>query len=462
MKNQLPLPTFVLTLVAATAAAQQDPAGIEARFAELQRAYESRIASLESEVRALKTDATAKAEADRAADVDGRVADELSRLASSGVMGRALDQKTRYDNRWNPAIGVVGDFVAAVSDQDDSFEFGNRFISRGAELGILGRIDHLGSYSAVFHFLPDEVEFEEGYVHLDQGLPDTFTLKAGKFFYDFGKLAPLHDHELPFVDKPAVLQDFVGGAPIGTGVELHHWFGLGDTPVRWSVGAVNEFEGDTIAIAGPSAGAHEHEEEGGEPFGRRGFENLAYHARATTMIDLDDATTVQFGASAIWAPEIANFTDDGAGGVLRDETRKRTFGFDATLRWRDPARNDGFTAGFEILNNRERFLEVDETASPFSTSVSSTVSAWGGYAYAEYEFDRQWSAGAFVDVFDRAASPGFNWLGGGVFLTHKIDEFNRLRLQVQAIDDELSDDRYFVAMIQWTVVIGSHSHGLEF
>jgi len=35
-------------------------------------------------------------------------------------------------------------------------------------------------------------------------------------------------------------------------------------------------------------------------------------------------------------------------------------------------------------------------------------------------------------------------------------------LQVQAVDDELADDRYFAAMLQWTVIIGSHSHPLDF
>ena len=46
----------------------------------------------------------------------------------------------------------------AVSDRDDSFESLNQFVSRGAELGVLGRIDPFGYFAAVLHFLPDEVE----------------------------------------------------------------------------------------------------------------------------------------------------------------------------------------------------------------------------------------------------------------------------------------------------------------
>ena len=446
------------SVLSAAAVSAQDPTSTEARFAALQERYESRIQALEAEVRTLKTGEAARVEIDRSGAVESRI----SELTSSGVMGRALDQTTRYDNRWNPAIGVVGDFVLAVSDRDDSFESSNQFISRGAELGVLGRIDPFGYFAAVLHFLPDEVEFEEGYAVVDQGLPDNFTFKAGKFFYDFGKLAPLHDHELPFVDKPAVFQDYLGGGPIGIGAEIHHWFGVGETPVRWSVGAVNAVGGDTIAIVGPAAGAHEHEEEGGEPFGRRGLENMAFHARLTTVLDLGEASSLQVGLSGIYAPEIAAFTDDTAGGVLRDETRKRTFGFDLAYRHRDPSRNDAFTMGLEILHNRESFLDIDGSVSPVVTSVGGTVKAWGGYAYAEYEFDRRWSAGAFFDLFDRAVADGFNWTGGGVFVTWKINEFNRLRLQVQAVDDELADDRYFAAMLQWTVVIGSHSHLLDF
>ena len=114
-----------------------------------------------------------------------------------------------------------------------------------------------------------------------------------------------------------------------------------------------------------------------------------------------------------------------------------------------------------MLRNHERFLAIDDSAPPFTTTVSDATTAWGVYAYAEYAFDRRWSAGGFLDVFDRAVADGFNWTGVGAFVTWKIDEFNRLRLKVQAIDDELSDDSYFVAMLQWTVLIGSHSHLLD-
>lgn len=451
----------VVVLIPPSVFAQDPAAGssTEARLSALQARYESRIDALEAEVRALKSGETARAESDRALAVESRISD----LTSNGAMGRALDQTTRFDNRWNPAIGVVGDFVLAVSDRDDSFESLNQFVSRGAELGVLGRIDPFGYFAAVFHFLPDEVEFEEGYAVVDQGLPDTFTFKAGKFYYDFGKLAPLHDHELPFVDKPAVIQDYLGGGPIGLGAEIHHWFGVGDTPVRWSIGAVNSVEGDTIALVGPAAGGHDHEgEEGGEPFGRRGLENMAYHARMTTVLDLGAASSLQVGVSALFAPEIVAFTDDTAGGVLRDESKKRTLGFDLSYRWRDAARDDAFTLGLELLHNRESFVEVDDSVSPVQTSVGRSVNAFGAYAYAEYEFDRKWSAGAFFDLFDRAVADGFNWTGGGVFVTWRINHFNRLRLQVQAVDDELADDRYFAAMLQWTVIIGSHSHPLDF
>jgi hypothetical protein len=449
---------FVLALASAALAAQEPGDALERRLAEMQSRYEARIAALEGEVRSLKDGASARADSDRAAVVDERIRE----LEANGSLARALDQQTRFDNRFNPAIGVVGDFVAVVSDQNDSFEFSNQFVSRGAELDVNGRIDPFGYYSLVVHFLPDEVEFEEGYAVIDQGLPDTFTLKAGKFFYDFGKLGPQHDHELPFVDKPAVYQEFFGGSPTGVGLELHHWFSVGETPVRWSLGAVNSAEGDTVAILGPSAG-HEHEDDaGGEPFGRRGFENLAYHARVTSVLDLGAESSLQIGLSALYAPEQVSFTDDGLGGVLRDETAKRTYGLDVTYRWRDPSRDDGFTMGLEILHNRQKFLAIDDTVSPIATSVSPSVTAWGGYAYAEYEFNRRWSAGGFLDLVDRIEADGFNWISGGAFVTWRINHFHRLRLQVQAIDDELSDDRYFAAMLQWTVIIGSHAHPLDF
>ena len=53
------------------------------------------------------------------------------------------------------------------------------------------------------------------------------------------------------------------------------------------------------------------------------------------------------------------------------------------------------------------------------------------------------------------------WIDGGIFVPYNIDHFNRLRFEIQAVHDDLLSDSYFVAMLQWTTLIGSHAHPLD-
>ncbi|HYC76194.1 MAG TPA: hypothetical protein VEI02_01085 [Planctomycetota bacterium] len=455
------LAVVVSTAVLSVPVHAQETAPVERRLEELERRYEARLAALENEVSTLREALRASGDAGAASARD-EVDVAVDRLLAGGAMTRPSTLAGRFDDRWNPAVGVVADFVLAVSDRDDSFDEHNRFFHRGVEISFAGRIDPYAAYFATLNVNADEVELEEAYVDLDRALPDVFRLKAGRFFRDVGKLGPLHDHELPFTDKPAVYQDYLGGSPSGLGVELHHWFGVGEVPVRWSLGVIDDPEADSHAVAGPAADAgHAHDDEGPDGVGRRGLENFAWHARVAASLDLGETHVLQLGASALFAPERVGFADDGVGGVLRFETRKNLFSADATWRWRDPSREDALTAGVEAFLNRERFASVDASATPFTAATTGTVSAFGLHAWAEYAFDRRWSAGGFFDRLERAADDGFLWTGGGAFVSFKLSEMNRLRLQIQAIDDELRGDAYWVGMIQWTTVLGSHGHPLE-
>ena len=47
-------------------------------------------------------------------------------------------------------------------------------------------------------------------------------MKGGRFFADFGRLSHFHDHELPFVNRPIVLDRYVGGESQADGVEVSY------------------------------------------------------------------------------------------------------------------------------------------------------------------------------------------------------------------------------------------------
>ena len=52
-------------------------------------------------------------------------------------------------------------------------------------------------------------------------LPWNLELKAGRFFGEFGKLAFIHDHELPFVNRPLALGQYIGGESRTDGAQLN-------------------------------------------------------------------------------------------------------------------------------------------------------------------------------------------------------------------------------------------------
>ena len=52
-------------------------------------------------------------------------------------------------------------------------------------------------------------------------LPANLTLTAGRFFGEFGRLAYIHDHELPFVNRPLALDQYIGGESRSDGAQVN-------------------------------------------------------------------------------------------------------------------------------------------------------------------------------------------------------------------------------------------------
>ena len=269
----------------------------------MRQEYETRISSLESELGRVQTDADTKA-LEQAVD---QATQDFERRGISN-----LNQVTLFDNRFNPAISLIGDLVFAVSDKDDTFETLDRFIMRSVELGIYGKVDADTEYYGVIHVDEDEVELEEAFI-LHRGLlSETSWLKAGRFNRDFGRLSIVHDHDLPFVDKPAVIQDYLGGSLRGTGIELHHWTPMGETSlIRFSFGIGNELDGDAHPVIGPLAGEpHAHDDDDFEVFGERQLDNFAFNARVTAQFEVGSNGIFQIGTSVAWAPNARTIIEE--------------------------------------------------------------------------------------------------------------------------------------------------------
>ncbi|MEZ6196819.1 MAG: hypothetical protein R3F20_14015 [Planctomycetota bacterium] len=461
----------LFTVLAASAARAQDqsptpPKGsveeLRRQFAhelaDLRADYENRLQTMEGEIgrlRAERDDASAQG-----------VSDAIDRIRSEldDRVGLGLSQTTVFDNLFNPAFGVVSDLILVASGQDDSFSHANRFVLRSVEVNIAGNIDPDTEYYAVLHADEDEIELEEAYLIRRDFFRETASLKAGRFNVDFGRVSPVHEHDLPFIDKPGVLQEYLGGSLRGTGLEYHDWFSLGDSGLlRFSAGITNSPDGDAHVIVGPLAGEHHHEEEE-ELFGERGIDSFAFHGRVTAQWDVGLNGVFQIGASVAWAPEVRSHLEDahdheeekGAEDAeeAQSDLQKLVVGFDLGYRSIDPTDASGFTFLAEFLINAEEFGAEEEGKTDFET-------AFGFYAYVDYAFNREWALGVSVDWFEHRLDADRDWFDVGVFGTWKLNEFNRLRLEVRYVDDGIADESYWAAMLQWTVLIGSHGHGID-
>src|SRR5262249_56565516 len=79
-----------------------------------------------------------------------------------------------------------------------------------SELGVQAIIDPYSRGDFFITFGELGVDLEEGYITFTS-LPGQFQFRAGKMRAAFGVVNTMHNHVLPWVDRPLVTQDLVGG-----------------------------------------------------------------------------------------------------------------------------------------------------------------------------------------------------------------------------------------------------------
>src|SRR5438309_476953 len=130
-------------------------------------------------------------------------------------------------------IGVAGDFVGNITQRNVARAGGgtfagqeNRFFPREVELSLFGQIDPYAS--AVVRIEAGEegrgqetgVTLAEAYLTL-LTLPFGTQARLGQVRNRFGWSNEIHEHDLPWVDRPNVMRNFLGGEGLQEkGVEL--------------------------------------------------------------------------------------------------------------------------------------------------------------------------------------------------------------------------------------------------
>ena len=354
---------------------------------------------------------------------------EQEKTTTSGRIGqveKSVQAVQSAPSALNPAIGMVLD--ANVSQRSKA---GGNFNFRSAEIGLAASVDPFARMYGFINGTSDGVEVDEA-AAVTTSLPWNLTAKGGRFLADFGRFPKVHEHELPFVNQPLSIERMIGGETRADGAELNYLF---PTPffLRATLGGYNEIGEENQQVDNRKS---------------RSWSRFTYLGRLNTYFDLSDNHSIELGTSMAYTPSVRlTGSADGGDRMLN--------GIDLTYRFQPLASTvyQGVTVGSEIFRNSEQFA---------FESVAKRREAFGGYSYAELKLSKNWSTGFLFDYAPSVSSPGKKTIGYSPFVTWNMSEFNRLRFQFTHADDRVREDKNDggnQVFLQWTTVIGAHTHG---
>ena len=352
--------------------------------------------------------------------------EKMATTARLGDVEKSVQAVKSAAGALNPGIGMVLD--ASI---DQRARKGGNFNFRSAEIGLAASVDPFARMYGFINGTPEGVEVDEA-AAITTSLPWNLTAKGGRFLADFGRLPKIHAHELPFVNSPLSVERMVGGETQADGVEVNYLF---PTPffLRATVGGYNKMgEGnDRVDNTKP-----------------RSWSRFTYLGRLNTYFDITDNHSIEVGTSHAYTPSVRLLSDISGGNRILN-------GIDVTYRYQplDSVVYQGLIFGSEIFRNSERIGFDDR---------SNRRHSYGGYSYAELKLNKNWSTGFLFDYAPSIESPGKKTIGYSPFLTWNLSEFNRLRFQFTHMDDRVREDKAESGnqfFLQWTTVIGAHTHG---
>ena len=364
-----------------------------------------------------------------------------------------LGQTTRFNNDFNPAIGVVVDgaldYLDAAGGQD-----GFDLFLRHLELNMASQIDpNAWAYAVVVSEDLETPIVEEAAVQFT-GLAPRTDLRVGRFFIDFGKQMQVHPEDLRTLERPLVLREYLGTELGGTGARIHHWLPLNDTtPVRFSFGVFESLLSEAEdEAAGPSTAVAERQDLG----------DLSLSGRITAMTEVGRGI-LQAGASARSTPSF-DFTDEASGLAASNRTNT-VWGLDLTYSSASDTGVERLTTGLEwLFASGDLSAAVDDGGTPLDPLDDSLVvlddTLHGTYGFVEYNWNAFNSAGTQYSWVERLAGSGATAQELDFYWTRLLTEFNRIRLGVILGEDDLDGDQNRV-YLQFTAFIGTHAHGLN-
>ena len=373
-------------------------------------------------------------------------------------------QKKILPSEFNPSFGLVGETIFSYrsrgsaetgSDRPGGYDINQRSV----ELNAAGSVDPFAKAYVVVNGSADPVTGESSWgieeaALQTTSLPGNLEVKAGRFFGEFGRLAYIHDHELPVVNRPLVLDQYIGGESRTDGLQVN-WLVPTEHYISLTLGVGDQFGGDNPPnFAGDF---------------RKGS-GLNYWGRLSTYFELTPDISLEPGISGLvnpstvaqWAPDPANPPLPIVGGNTLTERERRLVGADLVLSWK-PLRNNQFqtlTWGTEVLHSDNRYDVTD----PLGNALPGrSVSSYGLYSYLMYKWHRQWSGVVQYEWLEDMVDKQAKTSAYSANITWALSHWNQLRLQYTYTkpNDETGLRPDSAVYLQWAWIIGSHSHGWQ-
>jgi hypothetical protein len=351
-------------------------------------------------------------------------------------------QIDRFSRDYNPALSLSFDAFADYLEASGSGEDGMSMEMRTMEVLGAAWIDPTAWMYATVASEGSELSLEEASLQY-LGLGDAYTVRAGRFFVDFGKQMQGHVHDLRTLERPLVLREYLGSELRGDGLQWDHWMPAGDeTVVRYSIGAFQDLSQEE-----PSSGLPQVQPD------RRGAGELNFTGRLTALRDAGTNGQVQFGASTRVIPELA-FEDPG--GNQSSGSSNVVWGLDFTYGWVSETATSSWTLGGEWLL-ADGALSADFNGTAIDVNNDT---AMGYYAFVDHGIDLRDSVGVQIssaELTERGAGTTREY---DAYFTRRLSEFFRLRFSLTYADADTSPDSVRAA-IQLTGFVGPHDHGVN-
>jgi hypothetical protein len=413
MRNQLPAATFIVlffvssSLFAQPAAPQAaDLAAIRAQIDALRTDYEKKIQDLQKQLDDVQS------QVNRAPVV----AEAVVPSQSTSVTGGSVSTSKVF----NPDISVIGDFLGAAGSNEVNPSPAMEM--HETEVAFQATVDPYAKADFFISFGEEGVNLEEGYITFP-AIPGGLLVRVGKMRAAFGKVNGLHNHVMPWTDRPLVTNNLVGGED-GIDDSGFSVARLIPNPLVFLEATGQVFRGDS----------------GENLFKSSSPGDLTYLGHLRGYKDITNNTNLDFGFSITRGHNASGIVN----GVDVGRFTTRLYGGDATIRWKPLQRSV-----YHSFVGRSEFVWSKRV------QPGGAQNAMGYFASADYQLGRRWYTGVRFDHSERSDDASLLDKGQSLTLSYFPSEFSQIRAQYRRTDYAVGPTANEF-LFQFQFAIGAH------